>query len=111
MPRIAGEIVQPYPEWVGTTVGERKDFPRFLVHQEVWDWRGVSYWDLYSLAHPPTWARSIMGRFKKTDQIFAYLNITLQDSNLLLFRDRVFQKKRNAIASMLQIYRLIKYVR
>ena len=31
-----------------------------------------------------------MGRFKKTDQIFAYLNITLQDSNLLLFRDRTF---------------------
>jgi len=30
-----------------------------------------------------------MGTFKKTDQIFAYLNITLQDSNLLLFRDRI----------------------
>jgi hypothetical protein len=39
MPRIAGEIVQPYPEWVGTTVGEVKvkDFLRFLVHQEAWD--------------------------------------------------------------------------
>jgi hypothetical protein len=39
-----------------------------------------------------------MGRFKKTNQIFAHLNITLLNSNVLRFRDRTFPIKKNAIA-------------
>jgi len=41
-----------------------------------------------------------MGTFKKTDQIFAHLNITLQDSNVLRGRDRTFPIKKNAIANI-----------
>jgi hypothetical protein len=39
-----------------------------------------------------------MGTFKKTDQIFAHLNITLLNSNVLRGRDRTFPLKKNAIA-------------
>jgi hypothetical protein len=54
-----------------------------------------------------------MGRFKKTDQIFAHLNITLQDSNLLLFCDRTFpiKKKRDRlIISLNSAYSLLMRV-
>ena len=43
-----------------------------------------------------------MGRFKKTDQIFAHLNITLLNSNVLRFRDRTFRlKKRDRLPRLL----------
>ena len=39
-----------------------------------------------------------MGRFKKTDQIFAHLNITLLNSNVLPGCDRTFRfKKRDRL--------------
>ena len=54
-----------------------------------------------------------MGTFKKTDQIFAHLNITLLNSNVLRGRDRTFPIKKKCdrlIISLNSAYSLLMRV-